>query len=344
MFGKTAFVPTLPRFAGKDMSFVKVPELAIEQISQWIAAGVRVSKGARTLRYTDKSLVVLTAIIKHLDRSRNMARVSYATLMHTAGIARGTLADHLYLLETHAQYIEIQRGRVSQSKSKINVFRLVGVVAACVLARHSVQPLNTNQNLWMDGWESYPEHIKAFGIEKPVLVRLVSEYGLARVEACIEWAGRQTWASNPVGLAVSKIRDGGFEPNDEKAEAEADETGQSVIVADEWDEEAFRRWEARLERERLASEKLASLRVDDAGWRMAYTQLKLQMDSQTFGAWLSELVLVGVEGKIYTMLAKNAATRDMCQHRLYRNIQRLLADTTGNPDVEIVFTVAEVAA
>jgi chromosomal replication initiator protein len=75
-------------------------------------------------------------------------------------------------------------------------------------------------------------------------------------------------------------------------------------------------------------------------WNIAYNQLQLQFDRPTFDTWIKSVVFVNTEndGKLYVMGAKNNIMRDMLQHRLYRNIRRVLSDVCGY-DVELRFEV-----
>lgn len=75
-------------------------------------------------------------------------------------------------------------------------------------------------------------------------------------------------------------------------------------------------------------------------WNIAYNQLQLQFDRPTFDTWIKSVIFIHTEndGKLYVMGAKNNIMRDMLQHRLYRNIRRVLSDVCGY-DVELRFEV-----
>lgn len=75
-------------------------------------------------------------------------------------------------------------------------------------------------------------------------------------------------------------------------------------------------------------------------WNIAYNQLQLQFDRPTFDTWIKRVTFIRAEndGKLYVMGAKNTIMRDMLQHRLYRNIRRVLSDVCGY-DVELRFEV-----
>ena len=80
--------------------------------------------------------------------------------------------------------------------------------------------------------------------------------------------------------------------------------------------------------------------VDDAHagtWRAAYNQLELQLGRAEFDTWLRLAAYRGFADGVYTVQVHNGYAQDMCQHRYYRNIRRVLSDIHGAP-VEIVFT------
>ncbi len=75
-------------------------------------------------------------------------------------------------------------------------------------------------------------------------------------------------------------------------------------------------------------------------WNIAYSQLQLQFDRPTFDTWIKGVVFLRAEedDKLYVMGVKNNIMRDMLQHRLYRNVRRVLSDACGY-DVELRFEV-----
>ncbi|MBL8133215.1 MAG: chromosomal replication initiator protein DnaA [Anaerolineae bacterium] len=78
-------------------------------------------------------------------------------------------------------------------------------------------------------------------------------------------------------------------------------------------------------------------------WSAAAHQLELQLDRASYDTWLRDAVLLGVEGDVFVIGVANSYARDMLQHRLYRNVRRILAETYGAP-VELRFEVAKSAA
>jgi chromosomal replication initiator protein len=79
------------------------------------------------------------------------------------------------------------------------------------------------------------------------------------------------------------------------------------------------------------------VKAQDA-WEMAYSQLELQLDRGSFDTWLRGAVFLGVEGAVFVVGVRSAYARDMLQHRLYRNVWRILSDVWDEP-VEIRFEV-----
>ncbi|MBI1260060.1 MAG: chromosomal replication initiator protein DnaA [Chloroflexi bacterium] len=89
-------------------------------------------------------------------------------------------------------------------------------------------------------------------------------------------------------------------------------------------------------------------------WNAAFHQLEMQLDRASFETWLRGAVLLGVEtdsngddanGKtsesgngVFVVGVRNTYARDMLQHRLYRNVRRVLGDVYGTT-VELRFEV-----
>lgn len=78
--------------------------------------------------------------------------------------------------------------------------------------------------------------------------------------------------------------------------------------------------------------------TEEMAWDAAYGQLELQLDASNFSTWVRDVVYVGADGGVYVLKAKNTYARDMLQHRLYRNIRRVLSDVLG-AEVELRFVV-----
>lgn len=82
-------------------------------------------------------------------------------------------------------------------------------------------------------------------------------------------------------------------------------------------------------------------------WSAAFHQLEMQLDHASFETWLRGAELLGVEtdagSRVFVVGVRNVFARDMLQHRLYRTVQRVLSDVSGQP-AELRFEVHEPAA
>src|SRR4051794_36734499 len=79
-------------------------------------------------------------------------------------------------------------------------------------------------------------------------------------------------------------------------------------------------------------------------WNAAFNQLEMQLDRASFETWLRGAVLLGVETSesgdgVFVVGVRNTYARDMLQHRLYRNVRRVLGDVYGTT-VELRFEVS----
>jgi len=77
-------------------------------------------------------------------------------------------------------------------------------------------------------------------------------------------------------------------------------------------------------------------------WTAAYGQLEIQLDRFSFETWLRGGKLLGMDGEVWVIGVKNNYAKDMCQHRLYRNIRRVLGDCLGE-SVELRFEALPVS-
>lgn len=73
-------------------------------------------------------------------------------------------------------------------------------------------------------------------------------------------------------------------------------------------------------------------------WRVAYSQLEIQLDRATFETWLKGATFLDHTDGVFTIGVKNNYARDMLKSRLYRNVRRVLMDVVNAP-VEIDFVV-----
>jgi chromosomal replication initiator protein len=87
-------------------------------------------------------------------------------------------------------------------------------------------------------------------------------------------------------------------------------------------------------------------------WSIALTQLEIQLDRASFDTWLRGAVFRGhkpalvsnsgdrTDGGTFVIGAPNSYVRDMLQHRLYREIRRVLGDVLG-VSVELCFELVK---
>ncbi|HRL12500.1 MAG TPA: chromosomal replication initiator protein DnaA [Aggregatilineales bacterium] len=73
-------------------------------------------------------------------------------------------------------------------------------------------------------------------------------------------------------------------------------------------------------------------------WETAYHQLALQLDRGSFETLLRDAVLLDVIDGTFVIGVHSVYARDMLQHRLYRNVRRILSDVANMP-VELRFEV-----
>ncbi len=73
-------------------------------------------------------------------------------------------------------------------------------------------------------------------------------------------------------------------------------------------------------------------------WNAAFSQLELQLDRASFDTWLRNAAFLRYEEDVFVIGIHNSYARDMLQHRLYRNIHRVLSDIWRKP-LELRFEV-----
>jgi chromosomal replication initiator protein len=64
-------------------------------------------------------------------------------------------------------------------------------------------------------------------------------------------------------------------------------------------------------------------------WDTAYHQLELQLEAGKFDTWVRDARFLRYENGEFVIGVRNSFTRDMLQHRLYRNVVRVLSDAFG---------------
>jgi chromosomal replication initiator protein len=73
-------------------------------------------------------------------------------------------------------------------------------------------------------------------------------------------------------------------------------------------------------------------------WIAAYNHLEIQLDRPSFDTWLKGATFQGVEDGVFVIGVRSAYAREMLQHRLYRNVRRVVCDLYGE-DVELRFEI-----
>jgi chromosomal replication initiator protein len=78
-------------------------------------------------------------------------------------------------------------------------------------------------------------------------------------------------------------------------------------------------------------------------WNAAFHQLEMQLDRGSFETWLRGASLIDVVDGTFVIGVRNVYARDMLEHRLYRNVRRVLSDVYGK-SVELRFEVNKATA
>lgn len=78
-------------------------------------------------------------------------------------------------------------------------------------------------------------------------------------------------------------------------------------------------------------------------WSAAFHQLEMQLDRASFDTWVRGATLLVYEDGVFVIGVRNTYARDMLQHRLYRNVRRVLSDVYGQA-VELRFEVNKAAS
>jgi len=76
-------------------------------------------------------------------------------------------------------------------------------------------------------------------------------------------------------------------------------------------------------------------------WKATVIQLECQLDKATFDLHVRPVRLVDYADGEYVVQVHNSFARDMLQHRLYRNVWRILSDISGNAEVSVRFDAPE---
>ena len=195
----------------------------------------------------------------------------------------------------------------------------------------------------------------AFGCDKQGLTK-VQYAPVEEVKHIIQQAKKKKWLKNPQGWAIKRIERGlaeGFE--ERKAEANnwledllCRDCGSSHCTCDSKDDTKFtphtatdlfnytKKPESTEEDAWIINMKQRSGPAEEL--RQAWQQLELQLDAASFDVYLKKAVYRGFKDSEYRIEVATRRVQEMCQHRLYRNIRRVLNDIRGSGrEVEIEF-------
>ncbi|MEM6280722.1 MAG: chromosomal replication initiator protein DnaA [Chloroflexota bacterium] len=77
-------------------------------------------------------------------------------------------------------------------------------------------------------------------------------------------------------------------------------------------------------------------------WEIAHNQLEIQFDRASFDTWLKNITFLDYDDRqgVFTLGVHNSYALDMLQHRLYRNVSRVLSDSFGQ-DIHIQFELTK---
>lgn len=167
--------------------------------------------------------------------------------------------------------------------------------------------------------------------------QLITRYGTERVEAMIaDTSDRNKYpdVKNLPGLVKTRLEAGDpvQTPQDKFARYE------NLLTADEWLAARSPHPLAPSPSPKTAGEGEPDPARD--AWRVAHSQLELQLDRANFQTWVRDAAFVRAEGDRWTIRAAHSMARDQLQHRLYKDIRRVLSDVVGRK-VEIEFVIAE---
>lgn len=192
------------------------------------------------------------------------------------------------------------------------------------------------------------EKIKPMSDE--IKLRIVKTHGAPWVSRVADYTlNAANGVRNPVGFLLDELEHNRLGLRDLPNLRDFDYTQGGIVGGDLTDEE-------RSERESRAPAPLVIEPVPDAllviepggkmtradSWKAAYSQLEIQLDRASFDTWLRGAQLIDWREGLFIVQARNAYARDMCQHRLYRNIRRVLSDCAGGGAVELNFVAQPV--
>lgn len=311
-----------------------------------------------------------TVIVRHINRKTNELRKTVKELADLAGMSTKSVMRYTKVLEAQ-NVLQVHRSQSSEI-ANVNIYSLAGEAAAVSLfngvpvspttnpakspgavpqspRKDSNTEMNTpNESVCVFDWVL--NEIQSFhGISADWLIR---DFGAAHVLAVVRYAK----ASNlGIGWVITELRENrlALHPAD-ISQPQAEWSNPIPEVPDD-DDGQDRPYETSSSDDSTVDDYDATPSPDDTPiidipdlmdeepnvktWQVVMGQFEGQFDRQTFDAVISGTRYVGEEGGEWVCLAKNLFARDMLQHRLYRDIRRIVRDVHGK-GVELRFVVA----
>jgi len=258
--------------------------IARRKLAEAIRQKIRVLYNGVMVRYTSTTVNLLNAILEHADRVTARARLSFRVLMDITGISsRETIARHVFLLES-AGCVRVKRAKVARDLNATNWFELINETASAFLGTRWT-PLgiknrtdiyeydnrtDNNKNMMDDTDIDTPsdalvDKVKTI-LDEGMVNRVIKQYGEELVNGWYEWVIKQSWANNPGGLLINKLRTGKNPP----MEAESKQPRKATKKRELSEEERNAQWEAEImEYGKLKDQSEAELAKPLPDWVMA---------------------------------------------------------------------------
>lgn len=171
------------------------------------------------------------------------------------------------------------------------------------------------------------QEIKNLGINAANAQQIVAAYGGERVLTQVHLA-RQNAKRNPAGWLIESLRENWqFTPVETPVVAAPDPV--EVSVDDHTGDD-----------ESLPHTVLGPPPEPDspecAIWKKAYSQLEIQLDRASFDTWVRAARFLRCEDGQYVIGVANNYARDFLQHRMYRDVRRVVSSVAGTA-VELLF-------
>lgn len=301
-----------------------------------------------------------TVIVRHVNRKSNELSKTVKELAALAGMSARSVIRYTKVLEAK-NLLRVRRSQTSEV-ADVNVYSLAGEAGqislfngvtdrqsasdsqsqraadAHVPQSHCKDSLNDNtpnDGVCVPDWAL--QEIHAFrGLSPDWLVR---DYGAAKVLAVVRYANQHNLG---VGFVITELRDNrmGLQPADlshTAAEWKAEDVTPEVPDEDDAQDHPYKA-------DQDDTEPDGFLEADEAEsklWATTVGQLEVQLGWQT-ASWLKAVTYSHTEAGVWVMRCPANAVQ-MLQHRLYREIRRVVRDVRGEM-IELRFESAEVPA